>query len=257
MSVNHVRGVATLLLGASLALFTSDVARAQAPAPEMHPPRHEMDWARTTFVLAEVLEYLPGPATRRLQLDATAWTGGPVHRLWLSADGSAATRGSGSAGSFEALYGRAISPFWDAQIGARVDLVSGSAVRETRAGAALALKGLAPGWFELEPTLFVSTDGDLSADLTASYDLYVTQRLVLQPRLEAMVAAQDIPTFGVGRGLSEGSLAFRLRYEFRREFAPYVGVAFERAFGRTADLARAAGEESGESQLVLGLRLWR
>lgn len=257
MSVSRSLGVAVALLGASFALLTSEVAQAQAPAPEMHPPRHEMDWGRTTFILAEVLEYLPGPAARPLHFDAMAWTGGPVHRLWLSVDGSAATRGSGSAGSFEALYGRAISPFWDAQIGARVDLVSGGGARETRAGAALALKGLAPGWFELEPTLFVSTDGDLSADLTASYDLYVTQRLVLQPRLEAMVAAQDIPTFGIGRGLSEGSFAFRLRYELRREFAPYIGIEFDRTFGRTADLARAAGGETGESQLVLGLRLWR
>jgi hypothetical protein len=47
-----------------------------------------------------------------------------------------------------------------------------------------------------------------------------------------------------------------VRYEFRREFAPYVGVDWNRKFFGTADLASAAGEKSGAARLAAGLRFW-
>ncbi|HUF26008.1 MAG TPA: copper resistance protein B [Gemmatimonadaceae bacterium] len=127
----------------------------------------------------------------------------------------------------------------------------------TRAHLALGLQGLAPGWFELEPTLLVSQHGDVSANLTASYDLLFTQRLVLQPRLETHAAAQGVPEFGVGSGFNDVELALRARYELRREFAPYVGVLWSHRFGDAADLARAGGEPVRELSWVAGLRLWR
>jgi copper resistance protein B len=252
-----LRATSSILARAAIVALISSAPALRAQAPEMHPPRHEMTWGRATFALAEVLELLPDAEARPLHFDLVGWHGGPVHRLWVAAEGSAATRGSRHAGSYEAAYGRAVSPFWDFLVGARAEVASGGGARETRAGLVLGVQGLAPGWFELEPTLFVDADGALSADLTASYDLYVTQRLVLQPRGELAAAARDLPAFGVGRGLSEGSLALRLRWEVRPEFAPYVGVVAERKLGRTADLARGAGAETGETQVVLGLRLWR
>ncbi|HRQ79430.1 MAG TPA: copper resistance protein B, partial [Gemmatimonadaceae bacterium] len=141
--------------------------------------------------------------------------------------------------------------------GARADLRRAAGSRATRAGAVIGLQGLAPGWFELEPSLFVTSSGNLAFDLTASYDLFLTQRLVLQPRLESSVSLKDDAEFGVGRGLSSTSFGLRTRYEIRREFGPYVGVVWERGYGRSAELARLAGESAGETMIVAGLRLWR
>jgi copper resistance protein B len=124
-------------------------------------------------------------------------------------------------------------------------------------GAVAGFQGLAPGWFEVEPSMFVTTDGNVSLDLTVSYDLYLTQRLVLQPRLESAVSLRDEVEFGIGRGLSSTSFGVRTRIELRREFAPYIGVVWDRNYGRTAQFARQSGAAAGEARLVAGLRLWR
>lgn len=116
--------------------------------------------------------------------------------------------------------------------------------------------GLAPYWFEVEPALFVSENGDVSARLSATYDALLTQRLVLQPRLDVNVALQDVPKFGVGSGFNNVELGLRLRYEIKREFAPYVGVTWSRQLGATADLARGTGAKVDEVRLVAGVRLW-
>jgi copper resistance protein B len=155
------------------------------------------------------------------------------------------------------LYGRLVAPWWDAQIGVRVDRRTESGFATSRAGAIVGLQGLAPGWFELEPSLFVTTGGNASFDFTASYDLFITQRVVLQPRLESTVALRDEVEFGIGRGLGSTSFGLRTRIELRREIAPYVGVVWDRTYGRTARFARQSGAAAGEARLVAGLRLWR
>jgi copper resistance protein B len=118
------------------------------------------------------------------------------------------------------------------------------------------IEGLAPYWFEVEGALFLSNKGDLFARLEGSYDLRFTQQLILEPRVEVNLQAQDVPELGEGAGLSDAEVGLRLRYEVRREFAPYVGVHYERKFGDTADLARAAGEDRDDLRVVLGLRAW-
>lgn len=220
-------------------------------------PLHQMDWGRQAFVLAEVLDYAPHASARPLLFDLIGWIGGSSQRLWFKADGGVATVGGESQGEYQASYGRLISPFWDVQLGLRADVATEGGASATRVGAVVGLQGLAPGWFELEPSLFVTSEGAVSVDFTGSFDLYITQRLVLQPRLEASAALRDDAEFGIGSGVSNGSFAFRARYEVRREFAPYVGVLWERRFGRTADLARSAGADVAETLLVVGVRLWR
>jgi len=231
---------------------------AQGPDSVSHVamPPHTMSWGKATYVLSEVLEYAPQERERPVLFDLLGWVGGSTHRLWFKADGSAATRGRAVHGEYQVLYGRLVAPFWDAQIGLRADARSSAAPSASRVGAVLGFQGLAPGWFELEPSLFVTTTGAISLDLTASYDLYLTQRLVLQPRLESSMSSRDEPEFGIGKGLSGTSFGVRARYEFRREFAPYVGIVFEREFGRSAELARLAGGSAGSTLLVSGLRLW-
>jgi copper resistance protein B len=115
---------------------------------------------------------------------------------------------------------------------------------------------LAPYWFEVDAAAFVSDDGDLSARLEAEIDLFLTQRLILQPRAEINLAAQDVSDYGIGSGVSTAEAGLRLRYEIRRRFAPYIGISWRRKFGDTADFAREAGEDRVRWSLLAGVRLW-
>lgn len=250
------------ILGAVLGLVQVSLARAAdpaaVPAPEAHGPgMHEgMEWGTTALLLSEVLEVDPTGTERPLSYDLLGWIGGPVNRLWAKAEGEQSTRSSEGATELQLLFGRLVSPFWDAQIGLRFDLGYGEGTTQSRVLAALGVQGLAPGWFEVEPTLFVSHRGDVSAAVEASYDLLLTQRLIAQARLETEAAVQDVPEFGVGSGISNLGLAMRLRYEIWRELAPYVGVTWERRLMESADLARAAGQPVQDLSAVVGLRLW-
>jgi len=120
----------------------------------------------------------------------------------------------------------------------------------------IGVQGLAPYLFGFEPALYISDRGEVSAQLTASFDLLLTQRLVLQPRFEGAVSLQGDDRFGTGKGVNDIELGLRLRYEIRREFAPYIGVSWGRAFGETARIVRGEGEEEDVLSFVAGLRLW-
>jgi copper resistance protein B len=249
-------GLALVLLAAAMLAIRAPIA-AQTADTLHHAGAHRMSWGRETFVLSEVLEYAPSGVGRPVNYDLLAWSGGAVNRLWAKAEGGIATRGEGVGGEYQLMYGRLVSPWWDAQIGVRVDRTSTDGTSATRAGAVAGLQGLAPGWFEVEPSVFLSTSGNVSLDLTMSYDLYLTQRLVLQPRLESSASLRDEVDFGIGRGLSNSSFGLRTRLEIRREFAPYLGVVWDRTYGRTAQFTRGEGAQASEARLVAGLRLWR
>ncbi len=251
------RFFAAPVLIAAFVIASSGPLAAQEVDTLPHTSAHNMSWGRETFVLSEVLEYAPSSVNRAVNYDLLAWTGGAVNRLWAKADGGVATRGGGVHGEYQLLYGRLVSPWWDAQLGVRMDQANEDGSAATRVGAVAGLQGLAPGWFEVEPSMFVTTGGNVSLDLTVSYDLYLTQRLVLQPRLESAVSLRDEIAFGIGRGVSSTSFGLRTRIELRREFAPYIGVVWDRSYGRTAQFARQAGGAAGEARLVAGLRLWR
>jgi copper resistance protein B len=214
-----------------------------------------MDSESHWFALLDQFEVAPNREGTPVNADATGWYGGDVNRLWVRAEAEQQTERRTGEMQAEAFYGRLISPFWDALVGVRVDHLWGSDTA-TRAHLALGLEGLAPYWFELEPTLYVSHEGDVSAQLEAEYETLVTQRIVLQPRAEVQLAVQDVPEFGVGSGLSDLGLDLRVRYELRREIAPYVGITWHRRIGDTAALARAAGEDVSNVSIVAGLRLW-
>lgn len=168
----------------------------------------------------------------------------------LKTEGDGAFRGDVDHAEVEALYSRAIDPYWNLQAGVRYDF------EPSRAYAALGVEGLAPYWFELEGALFLSDRGDLFARVSGYHDLRITQRLIIQPRAELNLAAQDVPRDRIGSGLSSTELGLRLRYEVSREFAPYVGVHWERRFGDTADFARADGNDVSDVSFVAGVRFW-
>jgi copper resistance protein B len=184
--------------------------------------------------------------------EGQAWHGGDIDKLWLKSEGEGSFGEAPEAAEVQALWSHAIDPWFDLQGGVRYDLRPDP----ERAYLVLGVQGLAPYWFEIDAAAFVSHKGELSARFEAEYDLRLTQRLILQPRLEAELALQDVPEIGVGSGLSTAEAGLRLRYELVPELAPYVGFEYERAFGKTRGLRRAAGEEGGGWSLVAGIRSW-
>ena len=187
-----------------------------------------------------------------IRLDAQAWYGTDLNKLWLKAEGSYSESRLGATRT-EVLYNRAFAPYFGWQVGARHDFGGGGPGRNW---AAFGIQGLAPYWFDVEATAYVGPAGRTALRLEAEYDLRITQRLVLQPDVELKLFGSDDPERGIGSGLSGTELGLRLRYEITRKFAPYIGVSWGRKFGNTADFARRAGEPVGESRIVAGIRLW-
>lgn len=208
-------------------------------------------------LLFDILEYRAGEGTNFARWDVLGWYGGDYRRVWFKSEGTRnfPSRAGGDA-EVQVLYGRLIAPFFDFQAGLRYDRQWGPDGSRGRALAAIGLQGLAPYRFEVEPTLFISQNGDVSARFTATQDILFTQRLILQPRFETNAAVQSVKRFGVGRGLNDVELGLRLRYEIRREIAPYLGVSWKRSFGETARFARGDGGDADTWQVLAGVRLW-
>jgi copper resistance protein B len=204
----------------------------------------------TTFVLFDQLEW-QGGERGGISIDNKTWVGGDINRLWLRAEGESSD-GRPENAQVHAMYGRSISRWWDVVAGVRQDFRPGP----PQTWVAIGVQGLAPQWFEVEATAYVGRAGRTHARVEVEYELLLTNRLVLQPLIEAELYGKSDAARGIGAGLSSIDGGLRLRYEFRREFAPYVGIVWHRAFFGSADLARAEGAAVGKTRLAVGLRTW-
>lgn len=220
------------------------------PLPPKEWPAPVMDTQPFTLLLLDRLEYhaQPGPGVR--VWDAQAWVGGDLNKAWFKTEGESEAGGS-TDWEVQALYARRIAPFWHLQAGVRSDRRSG----RTRNAVALGVQGLAPYWFDVEATLFADRKG-ISGQAEVETDLLLTQRLILQPRFETQFSGYTERARGIGRGIEQVELGLRLRYEIRREFAPYVGINWTRKVGTTASIARSQGEDTRTTSVVVGIRAW-
>ena len=184
--------------------------------------------------------------------DGEGWYGGDINRLLIKTEGEGEFGRSIESAEVQVLYSRAIGPYLNLQGGVRYDFKP----NPSRAYAVFAAEGLAPSFFDVEGSLFLSNKGELMARAEGYYDQRITQRLILQPRAEFNFAAQSSRDIGVGAGLSDAEFGLRLRYDLRREFAPYVGVQYRQAFGKTRQYLRDEGEDAGGVSLLLGVRTW-
>jgi copper resistance protein B len=215
------------------------------------------DTAIYSFVLFDLLEYQRTSDLDALRWDILGWLGGDYNRFWFKSEGRKVfSSREGSEVEAQALYGRLIAPFFDVQVGLRYDQRLQRGANPTRVYAVIGLQGLAPYWFDIEPTLFISNKGKVSARLTATYDVLLSQRLVLQPRLEINGAFQKDEAIGIAAGLNDVELGGRLRYEIRREFAPYIGVTWKESIGATHRLTTREGGDPSHLAFVAGVRLW-
>ena len=215
------------------------------------PGGHQVhDSGVNSMLLINQLEWQGGDGNAQ-SWDIKGWVGGDIDRLWLRSEGERSAGRTESAEA-QALWGRAISPWWDLVGGVRQDFKPGA----SQTWAAFGLQGMALYNFEAEATLFVGESGHTAARLEGDYDILLTNRLILQPTAELNFYAQNDPQRGVGSGLAESDLGLRLRYEVRREFAPYVGLSWNRTYGQTAQYARDEGEDVNQLHWVVGVRLW-
>jgi copper resistance protein B len=207
---------------------------------------------KTWMFLADQLEYRIREGGDGYKWDIQGWYGGDYDKLWLKSEGEGEFGKKPEQIELQALYSRAIDPWWNFQAGIRHDFRPDP----ERTHLVVGIQGLAPYWFEVDSSLFLSNKGDLTARFEAEYDQRITNQLILQPAVEFNLSAQDVPEIGIGSGLSSIEAGLRLRYEFVPEFAPYIGVEYERAFGDTADFRRAEGEDAGSWSLLAGVRVW-
>lgn len=240
---------------------TESETRHVPPDPPQHP-MHDMsneemvelmdmdDTAAFGRVLLDQLEWREIDNNDALQWDGQIWYGNDYNKAWFKSEGE---RIDGDyEGLAELLWDRVFARWWNVQAGVRHDFGEGP----SRTWAAFGVQGLAPYWFEIEATAYVGEEGRTAARFSGEYELLITQRLILQPKIEFDLYGKDDPQNGIGSGLADTEIGLRLRYEFRREFAPYVGVVWTRSYGDTADLARAAGRDDNDLQAVAGLRVW-
>lgn len=225
---------------------------AEAMAKADRDLRREHGGMTYPVVMLNIAEYQARKGRDGYRWDGEASFGGDIDRLVLKSEGEGSFGEALEQAEVQALYNRALDPYWNLQVGVRHDIRP----NPSRTYATIGIEGLAPYWFEVEGALFLSDKGDLTARAEAYYDQRIMQDFVLQPRIEANFSAQDVPEIGTGSGLTDLEVGLRLRYERTREFAPYVGVSWERQFGDTARFSRARGDGTGGFSFVAGVRTW-
>ena len=208
------------------------------------------DTARTGRVLLDQLEWRNASAGAGAVWEGEAWYGGDYDKLWFRTEGER-VRGTADA-RLELLWDRIVARWWNLQLGARESLGNGP----PRTWVAGGVQGLAPQWFDIEVTLYAGEAGRTAARLRGEYELRLTQRLIVQPEAEINLYGKPDPARQLGSGLTDLDLGLRVRYEIRRELAPYVGLAWRRLFGGTADRARAAAVSPSDLEVLAGVRLW-
>lgn len=227
----------------------TDADRAAAIAPVESHPVH--DNGIFSYVLFNRLETWNADIGTGLAWEGQGWVGTDLNRLWLRSEGER-VNGQLESADLEMLYGRSVSPWWDVVVGLRHDFRPG----DSQDFLAVGMVGLAPYKFEVKATAYVGESGQTAARMEVEYETLLTNRLILQPLLEVEFNGKDDPAWGVGSGLGTAELGLRLRYEIRREFAPYIGIVRERAFGQTARFREQDGHASDDTRFVAGFRIW-
>ena len=217
-------------------------------------PSPVMDNEIFAHVLFNEFESRSNGAGNQFRWDGEGWIGTDWNRLWVKSEGFADSAGM-SDGDHEVLYDRPIphTRYFDAQAGIRADLDSDP----SRVWGAVGIEGLAPYSFELAPTFYFRNDGHLAGRIDADYDIYLSQRLILQPQAEVNFYSEDDPARQIGSGFSDLDAGLRLRYTISRKFSPYIGYTYAGKYGGSADYTRAVGERTATPSFVFGVRIWR
>ena len=231
--------------------LTLDSGAFALPGPRQLKMADEHAFWTVMFDRFEYADGLSSGVEQAKQYDMQGWYGNSYDRLVITSEGEIVdNKLEGSENQI--LWGHAISTFWDTQVGVRFDTSEGP----SRQWLTFGVQGLAPYWFEVSASLSVGAEGRSVIDAEAEYELLITQRLVIQPRVVVSAYGKDDPQNGVGKGLSSLTAGLRLRYEFSRQFAPYVGLEWTGQYGNTADFSQLDGRATRQTQWVAGIRFW-
>jgi copper resistance protein B len=254
--------VRKLFVGALFIGFSFSNAQEMMELPPYKPnpqviERVMLPPSRFAKALLDLFEYHVTSDEQELKYDAEFWYGGDFNRLWIETEGEHGFReNSGSVERLDLYYARLITPFWDFRIGAGSQFVYSDNYNANRPYGVVGFQGLAPLMFEVDFNVRVDTEGKVTSDLEVEYDILLTQRLIVQPRLETLFSFSDIQKVGIYQGLNNLELGLRMRYEIVREFAPYIGVNWTQYLGRLRDVMEASGQETSIVNFVAGVRAW-
>lgn len=233
----------------------SQTSPTQANAGDVTTDMQVPEMGKQVFAhaLFDQLEERTDGSNSEFRWDGEGWIGTDMSRVWFKSEGFANSDDVSDA-DVEALYDHPLPRlrYFDGQVGLREDVGSGP----HRTWLALGIEGLAPGFFEFEPTLYIRDGGHIVGRITGSYDLLITQRLIAQPELEMEFYGKNDPQRRLGTGLSDVDVGLRLRYEISRKFAPYFGFTYTREYGGTAAFVRQVGDSIAAPRFVFGLRVW-
>ena len=244
-----------LMLPVAIAFLMGRAALSQ-PAKDWPSPVD--DRRLDTYLLLDVLEFRPTRNNSDFRWDVEGWHGGDRNKLWFKSEGERNTALKADYDiDAQLLYGRFLKKYYDFQVGVRAETQNYKGSNVTRGQAVIGVEGLVPYNYEIESALFISQNGDVSGRFTLAKDFRITQRWVVQSRLETNIAAQRVARFTTGSGLNNLEAGFRLRYDIRRKFSPYAGISFDRAFFGSAGLVREEGGDPSQIRFVVGVRMWR
>lgn len=183
--------------------------------------------------------------------EGEAWFGYDLDKVWLKAD-IEHHQGATEELELQALYSKAVAPNWDFQVGIRKDF----SPNPDNHWLVLGFKGLAPYYFELNPSLFISESGQVGFRMIAEYEVLLTQQWILSPEIEMNVYSKNDEQYQLGSGLADSELSLQLRYEVSPKFAPFIAISRNNAYGNTADFLRTQGEPTNSTEYTLGFRAW-
>ena len=239
---------------ATSANATAPIQTDVSPAQPLPPPIH--DDKVYSYTLFDLLEYRPNGSDSDVRWDIESWRGKDFRRFFIKTEGERSTIGDDYDADLQLLASRLVKPFTEFQYGVRLEGRKFRGANVVRPQAVVGVEARVPYNYEIESALYLDPHGNLSADFTATKDLLLTQRLILQGRFEANAALQEVERFGLGSGVNNVELGARLRYEIRREFAPYLGISYSKSYGRTATYLRQSGDEPSQLRFVAGVHAW-
>ncbi len=216
---------------------------------------HNHDAVNSRFRLNN-LDWGGSSAGDRFSWDFDARVGTAENRIFFRTEGEQ-VRGQTETAEIQLFYNRPISEFWDVNVGWRRDFF-----RVNRDYAAVGVSGIAPNFYEVEATAYMSEQGVAIGRLEISTELLIAREvfgdtgpgLYLRPALETNLQSANDRAMETYAGFTDVKLSLQLRYEFTPMIAPYVEVGWERLLGRTASEARADGERTSSSYAVIGIR---
>lgn len=202
-------------------------------------------------VMLDKIEIRSTAGSDPLMVDAETWIGYDLNKFWIKAE-LERVDGELKESQWQFLYSKAVTPYWDMQMGWRHD----AKPSPSRDWLALSMKGVTPYFFTVDAGVFIGDSGQIAVVLDAEYDALITQKLILSPEIDISAYSENDVALNIGSGLSSMDFSLRLRYEMRREFAPYIGLNWSKKWGETADLVEAAGEDADDMHWVAGIRSW-